>query len=469
MMLSVLALVPLSLAAEVGSLSSSTWYEVIEAPTGETVWFQIHYPSRSTDYGADADPTAGPYPLVAFMHGHLGQAWMYQSLCDAIASMGFVVVNLDTETGPWLDPEVLAQDAQTALEWVDARSAEPDHWLAGMASDAPWSAMGHSMGGIAMAHLIDQEPRINLAVGFAPYRDEAYVWDAYTTFHGAALMIGGSEDETSTPEIVSGWLRDVDAPTRGLYISVHGAGHQAVTDIELEAAELTDAEQLAASIELASNFVNAEHNGEEQAYDRLICTPTFTFDTIQSRGTLPATAAVAVDPAHLRLSVVGAVGDTVILYGSAGPGTHDTPDGPLGLHAAVELARLDLPEGAACVEIALPAELEARAWIQAQHIQPTGAVNGRVIDVFETGATAPEPDEDTGTNADTGPTEDNDSAAPAEPQDTSDPDPAAPLAADPQGEASAKGGVGCGCSATPSPLSPLSALLALALLLRRRP
>lgn len=227
--------------------------------------------------------------------------------------MGYVVVNMDTETHAWMDPYALADYTQTALEWVEARSAEPDHWLRGMAADAPWTVMGHSMGGIAMASLVDQSERVDVAVGFAPYRDGDYLWDAYAAYGGVAFMIGGDEDETSTQEIVSGWLDDVDAPARGLYALVKGAGHQAVTDIELEPAALSDAEQLAVSIGLASSFLLAERFDDEQAYDALVCGPPTPLAALTARGTIPATSAVALEDGRLRLALVGAPGDEAVV------------------------------------------------------------------------------------------------------------------------------------------------------------
>jgi MYXO-CTERM domain-containing protein len=432
-----------AVASDVGTFASSTWYETIEDPDRGTVWFQIHYPAVSDDFGADADPSAGPFPLVAFMHGYLGQAWMYQSLCDAVASMGFVVVNLDTQTGAWMDPYALADDAQAALEWAEARSAERDHWLYGMVSDAPWTAMGHSMGGIALASLVDQEPRVQVAVGFAPYRDADYVWDAYTAYGGAALLIGGSEDETSTPDIVSGWLDDVDAPSRGLYASVRGAGHQAVTDIELEPEELSDAEQLSVSIDLAAAFLRAERFGEEQAYDTLVCSPPFPYDALRARGTAPATAALALDEASLRLSIVGAAGDTAVVYGGTGPGRGSTPDGVVGLAEPVELARVALPEGVACAELALPEELAGRAWLQTVHVRGDERVYGSILDVFDTGGTSP-------TGGDSGDTGQDDSAAPSDPSD----------------DASAAGAdEGCGCATGRGGPLPVEAWLGAALVM----
>jgi dienelactone hydrolase len=373
-------------AASVGEHTSSTWYETITDSDGNTIWFQIHYPSTHPEYGAEADPSRGPFPVVGFMHGYLGQAWMYQSACDAIASMGFVVVNMDTETHAWMDPYLLADYTQTAMEWVDARSADPDHWLHGMADpDAPWAVMGHSMGGIAVASLADQSPRVDLAVGFAPYRDADYLWDAYADFDGAALMIGGDQDETSTPDIVSDWLADIDAPTRGLFTLVDGAGHQAVTDIEFEEADLSEAEQLSVNIDLAASFLQAERFGDEQAYDGLVCAPPAPLAGLEARGTTPATAAVASTDTDVRVSLVGAAGDVVALYGGLGPGRGTTPDGVVGIGSPVELTRISLPDGATCVELALPPELAGAAWVQAVHVREGGNVFARIIDVFGTG------------------------------------------------------------------------------------
>ena len=421
-------------AAEIGTYTTSTWYETIQDADGNPVWFQIHYPSVRASYGAAADPSGGPFPLIGFMHGYLGEAWMYQSACDAFASMGFVVVNMDTESGVWMDPYALADDTQTALEWVEARSAQPDHWLHGMAADTPWTVMGHSMGGIAMASLVDQSARVDVAIGFSPYRDGDYAWDAYADYRGDVLLIGGDEDETATPDVVEGWFADVDAPSRGLYTLVQGAGHQAITDIELEAATLSNGEELTTDIGLAAAFLSAERFDDEQAYDTLVCTPPTPLADLAGDATTPATAAVAVDASHLRLSLGGAPGDEAVVYAGTGPGEGTTPDGVVGLAAPVEIARLPLPEGVLCAEVSLPEALAGVAWLQVVHVRADGTALARLIDVY--GADSATGDDAAGTTD--------------------------------KGRPDGSSG-GCACTAHPlAGLGPVS-LLSLAMLLRRRP
>jgi hypothetical protein len=133
-----------------------------------------------------------------------------------------------------MDPYALADDAQAAHDWLEEQSAMPSAWLAGMADEGPR---------IAMARLVELNPRVEVGVGFNPYRDAGCLSDAYVDFRGAGLFLTGDEDPTSTPEIVRAWFDDLDQPRRGLFAVMQGAGHAAATDIDLEPATLSDADR----------------------------------------------------------------------------------------------------------------------------------------------------------------------------------------------------------------------------------
>ena len=436
-----LALAPAA-AAPVGTFPTATWYETVYTDSGDTIWFQVHYPALSATTGADADPSAGPYPVALMMHGYLGQAWMYQTVCDAVASMGVVVLNLDTETHPWMDPYVLADDTQVAHDWLEEQSAMPGSWLAGMADGGPRIAMSQSMGGIAMARLVELNPRVETVIGFNPYRDGDYLWDAYVDFAGAGLFLTGDEDTTSTPEIVRAWFDDVDHPRRGLFAVMQGAGHQAATDIELEPATLSDAAQLEATVTVATAFLAAEVFGDEAQYDTLVCSSPQPWTELAANASLPASAAEAVSDSALRMGLVGASGQIAVVYGGTGPGDGETASGNSGLRLPEEIGRIELPDGVACVDLTLPPALAGVAWVQVAY---TGAdtVWGRPIDVFETGA-APV---DTGEPEDTGrPTDTASEASPgADTAASADGGGEAPAA-----EAGATPAKGCGCANGPS-------------------
>ena len=159
-----------ALAAPPGTHAVATRDIRFEHPTAGTVRAKVHYPAMEAGRAKDPDPSGGPYPLAAFMHGYFGSAWMYTQTCDHLASMGLVVVNIDTLNGPVLEYNAFARDTRAAMVWVDDRHDQDDHWLQGMVSqDDDWIAMGHSMGGATMSVLIGLEPRVRTLVGFMPY------------------------------------------------------------------------------------------------------------------------------------------------------------------------------------------------------------------------------------------------------------------------------------------------------------
>ena len=228
---SALLLSGLSLAVEPGPYEVASEDIVFTDANAGRVWATVHYPAS----GGAPDLSGGPYPLAAFLHGYLGSAWMYQGACDHLASLGFVVVNMDTQTGLYLDYDDYARQTRAALRWVDAASDKPDNALAGLVSDAPWTAMGHSMGGGTLARLTELEPRIRTLVGFMPYSsDDPRDYSTFAAFDGSALYLTGTEDDTATPALVADWFARMDATSQGLYMVLPGLGHQAICDLDFD-------------------------------------------------------------------------------------------------------------------------------------------------------------------------------------------------------------------------------------------
>ncbi len=436
MILALLLLSPPAAADERGSYTTSEWYETIYNTDGNPVWFQIHYPAVAADYGADADPSAGPFPVIAFMHGYLGQAWMYNAACDAFASMGFIVVNIDTETTPAINTDHLGEDARTALRWVEQSSTDPEHWLYGMADSGSWTAMGHSMGGIALAHLASIEPRVTTLVGFNPYESEGDEYDFYQDFSGSALMLGGTADETATPAMVEGWFDALGQPSRALYLSVEGLGHGAIEDLYWDEGSISEDLQLNAQIGFTGAFLRSEVFGEEEGWREMLCAAPVTLDEARSNSREPITVAVATTSTQVELTLAGMETATAFVYAGSGAGSTDVGTGqPVDLADAVPIGQLPLSTGVACASLPLPPELAGYARVQVQFEGAGATTNGRVIDLF--GVDAPEPE-------------------------TDDSDPPADSATDGGEEAAL-----CGCHAT-STASSLGFTLLLPLALRRR-
>jgi uncharacterized protein (TIGR03382 family) len=81
-----------------------------------------------------------------------------------------------------------------------------------------------------------------------------------------------------------------------------------------------------------------------------------------------------------RIGLAAQAGDTVVIY--AGTGVSEAPTGPSALDGAVELARVELPDGAACVEVSLTGEFAGLGWVQAVFSGADGDRLGAPVEVF---------------------------------------------------------------------------------------
>jgi len=377
----------LSVAQAAQPLPASMWDEWFTDTDAGLVRARIHYPATSSDYGAD--PAGGDYPVIVFMHGYLGAAWMYTEACSELAGQGYVVINLDTEVGPWIDTDRLALDAQAALHWLESASGDADHWLSGMAADGDWIGMGHSFGGIALARLVSLEPRVQTVVGFMPYTPHSDEHDDYADFEGRALFLGGTEDETSTPEMVEGWFDALTLPSQGLHYTIDGAGHQAVSDFEWQTESMPDLEQRQVVLSLASDFLAAR-------YERLICALPAEMTMQQSQSTEPITWTLPSSEQVVQLGLAGELGAQAVIYAGRGPGETLTDDGTILLRDAAPIASIALNDGLACADVVLAESLSGIGWLQVAFVGAGGTTLGEAIDVFGAGDPGPAAEDDSG-------------------------------------------------------------------------
>jgi len=386
-------------AAPVGTYTVSSWDFAIDGGEARTVYFKIHYPAVGTHYGADADPSGGPFPVVGFMHGYLGSAWMYTDTADALASMGAVVVNLDIETTVSINTTRMALGMEALLWWVDDSSQDPDHWLSGMSDGGDWSVGAHSMGGVALAELVGLEPRVQTVIGYMPYEPDGEQWLPYESFTGTALMLAGSEDETSTPDMVALWHERLSVADRSLYLELEGAGHQAVSNFEWGGETMSDADQNDLVVALSADLLESTWTADDRLYQSLLCDLSSPAVVHRSKSQRPITIAEPEDDTTVALSIAGRPETEAVVFGGRGPDATETELGTIGLREAVVLGRVPLPEGIACGDFPLPVALAGLGWVQVAHVADDGAVVlGEALDVFGVGDPGaldePEPDDE---------------------------------------------------------------------------
>jgi uncharacterized protein (TIGR03382 family) len=421
-----------------------------------TVFARVHYPAIAPEVGADADPSGGPYPVAAFLHGYFGSAWMYQGAAEHLASLGLIVVNMDTQTGFILDIPSYAVEAKAALGWVESRSALPAHWLSGMADGGPFLAMGHSMGGATLAPLSAIEPRIDTLIGFMPYSSDAPGdYASMGSFAGDALYLAGSVDETSTPDLVRAWADRWRDTGHGLYLQVQDLGHQAVSDLDWGGEPLTDAAQRDIVLQLATDFLAAERFGEPDRMAGVWISPPHPVVERASHSLDLLTSAEPVTPTLARVAVAGPREAEIAVYAGRGPGTTVTEaHGPIGLRDAALIATLPAVDGLAAAELDLPEAIAGVAWLQAVAVDAQGERVGEPLDLFgvgDPGPVEPEPAE---------PEPEGTAPEGSEPTPTVEPPEDLGLAAE--------GGCGGCASSGPAPIAAWLAALTLTLARRRR-
>ena len=86
---------------------------------------RLYYPALWDGVGAVADPSEGPYPLVALLHGYLLDPTDYDVLSAHLASWGFLVASTGTETGFIADTAQFASDTRELLYWVERSATNP--------------------------------------------------------------------------------------------------------------------------------------------------------------------------------------------------------------------------------------------------------------------------------------------------------------------------------------------------------
>jgi len=228
---------------------------------------RVYYPTNTSD---------GPFPLTAFMHGWIEPASDYDDLCTHIASHGFVVYSNNTETSIFGTLQNESLDTRAGLQWVEDQSVTAGSWLYGLTDNQPWTAIGHSMGGAAVANLSRNDSRVEYAVMLEPYKgsllgntSSAFSW--FSNFTGSALVIGGDEDATNNwSSQVRPWYNTASGSSRKLWALIDGGDHFGATDPNIHSlwgfGSLPESEQHKAHRKLVTSFLYSEVLGDENYY-----------------------------------------------------------------------------------------------------------------------------------------------------------------------------------------------------------
>ncbi len=136
-------------------LVAEVWYPAVAAEGDEP----DPYPPLNLSLSAyrEAPAAPGPFPLIAFTHGHVAIRFQSAFLMEQLASHGFVIVAPDHTGDTFLDanPSALWQivlerpgDLISSVDELLRLSAADDPLLGGLVDDDDYVVMGHSLGSI---------------------------------------------------------------------------------------------------------------------------------------------------------------------------------------------------------------------------------------------------------------------------------------------------------------------------------
>lgn len=193
---------------------------------------------------APADYISAPYPLLIFSHGNGGLRIQNFTMCEWLASFGFVVVAPD-HTGnsmvtcfpegvvifdPLLIPISFWQrkdDISFLIDkMTDLSSYDPNGFFTGLVDTAKVGVFGHSFGGTVAAEVAKSDTRIKAAIDMASF---SFPWYP-DGFSASVMFMIALEDDTMYEAIpVARFAYDI-FPTPKFKLELINAGHYTFSD-----------------------------------------------------------------------------------------------------------------------------------------------------------------------------------------------------------------------------------------------
>jgi dienelactone hydrolase len=205
------------------------------------VWYPTTHGASPVDpqyrgvFDAPLEGSGGPYPLLLFSHGSCGYPLQSTFLLPQLASYGYVVVapphpgNTVFEypacgTGPAQSASFVERPADVlfVLDQVLALSGSPGSPLAGAIDPDRIGMSGHSFGGLTTYLVQEREPRIKVALPFAP----AVLFDPALTVP-SLTVVGEIDSVVDNVATRAAWER---SRSPRYWAAIGDAGHYAFSD-----------------------------------------------------------------------------------------------------------------------------------------------------------------------------------------------------------------------------------------------
>ena len=234
---------------------------------GRTYQATLFYPATAPG-GSEAplDPTAAPYPAVAFGHGFLQSVSSYASTLSHLASWGFILIAPASESGLFPNHSQFADDLRDCLTWLTWENDNPDSFLFGGVNTASFGVSGHSMGGGASLLAASRDARILTVANLAAAETNPSAIAAMSLISRPVQLIAGSQDGITPPANHQIPMYTAANPPRQLPM-IQGGWHCGFQDSSFafgcDSGSLPRAEQLAVTRRLLTTWFLLYLQGDE--------------------------------------------------------------------------------------------------------------------------------------------------------------------------------------------------------------
>ncbi|MEM7157917.1 MAG: dienelactone hydrolase family protein [Myxococcota bacterium] len=208
----------------------------------ESEFLDLELPAEAAQRDVEAS-LEGPFPLVVFSHGYGGLPTQSLSLCETLASHGFVVVSVghvgntttDQENGTSVGFEAAAahrpRDVQTTIDAMEDLNRDGTSLISGVVDEGQVGVTGHSFGGFTALTSVAgyapsgalPDPRVQAIAPIAPGGYD-FPDASLAAIDVPTLFLAGTEDEPAIEDNVIPFFAAMTAEPR-YRVDVVGANH----------------------------------------------------------------------------------------------------------------------------------------------------------------------------------------------------------------------------------------------------
>lgn len=226
----------------------------------------LYYP---TSGGGLVDPTLSSYHGIVLSHGFLQSASRYHSTMVHLASHGYFVLGIDSQTGLFPDHQEFVDSVRASMDYFTTLNGLVGTTFFNRINTSAFGLVGHSLGGGVSIVEAVTDPRVKAVVGLAPADTftNPTAKNAIGNMQAPIRMLVGTDDLIASLGNSTQPLYNNAQDPKQLMI-LQGAGHGGYEDSSSfpDTGSMPRAEQLEISRRETTTFMNFYLKGDQSVW-----------------------------------------------------------------------------------------------------------------------------------------------------------------------------------------------------------